>query len=333
MTNSACAEANTCLGKLNKAREDSHYSNTLETISTQFSDSSKSSTNAKFSRMVIKKVSTKSSKNSSTCFSQDVEMEIDTANSSDSPMEAEEESVHSKVVSTYGIKLLHNLKKKQVKLTGDFSRHEIKNSHRKQMIVWMDEVLAIFKCPSDTFFMSVHIMDRYFEQTSESLLLNDLHEIGIVSMFIASKYQEVDPLTLDLMIEKVAHGKISSKQLLARERKIASCLKFKFEVPNVLNFMESYHEIYSPKFLSEENVLLGENMVKIAKRSILESKKAFGVLPSKLALYILHKALGGLSELDNKNVLICDYMNFVKNEINSLDHLVAKNTIEVKNFA
>lgn len=176
-------------------------------------------------------------------------------------------------------------------------------------------------------------MDRYLEETSEFLKLKDLHEIGIVCMFIASKYQEVDPLTLDLMIMKVAHGKLSSKQLLSRERKIASCLRFRFQVPNVLHFLEAYLEIYSPKFLSDDSVLLEENMIKIAKKCILEKRKAFNTLPSKLAIYVLHKALRSVYELDKKNVLIKEFMSFIKNELSSDEDLRSNCTKGDKNFA
>mmetsp|Transcript_17565 Transcript_17565/g.19764 ORF Transcript_17565/g.19764 Transcript_17565/m.19764 type:complete len:169 (+) Transcript_17565:29-535(+) len=98
----------------------------------------------------------------------DSEMELDTDTSLDFPMEEEPESLHLKAVLEYGNTIVENLKKKQIRMTGDFERHEIKNSHRKQMVVWMDEVLHIFKSPVETFFMAVHIMDRYLESSKTS---------------------------------------------------------------------------------------------------------------------------------------------------------------------
>lgn len=273
---------------------------------------------------------------SESCFStqnSDVEMSTETASNSDQAMEVDCEQLHAKVTAQYGSKILNNLLKRQVKLSGNFDRHEIKSSHRKQMVVWMEEVLKIFKCPNDTFFMAVHVMDRYIDQTNEELKLSDLHEIGITCMFLASKYQEVDPLTMDLMIEKVAHGKISERQLLARERKIASTLKFKFGVPNVLNFLESYMEICSPKIHSDDKVLLDENVIKIAKRSVLERKKAFNVLPSQLALYIIHKALRSLLELDANNASIIDFIQVIKTEISSDEDLSTGERKEVETSA
>ena len=93
----------------------------------------------------------------------DIEMELETDTSLDSPMEEEAEDLHSKVVREYGSKIIDNLKKKQIKMTGDFERHEIKNSHRKQMIVWMDEVLEIFESPLETKNVSSYLIYSYLD--------------------------------------------------------------------------------------------------------------------------------------------------------------------------
>lgn len=167
--------------------------------------------------------------------STDIEMqlEFDSDFSGDATMAAEDESLHSKVVSEYGRDIIANLKKSESIMIGNLDKHEIKGSHRKQMVVWMEEVLRIFKCPTETFFMAVSLMDKYLEMSKTGLLLKDLHEIGITCMFIASKYVEVEPLTLDLMVDKVAHGKITVGKLLKREMKICSTLKFKLAKPTV----------------------------------------------------------------------------------------------------
>lgn len=165
----------------------------------------------------------------------DIEMQFeeDSLFTADSFMSCDDESVQSQVVSEYGRDIINNLKKSESTMIGNLDKHEIKSSHRKQMVVWMEEVLRIFCCPTETFFLAVSIMDRYLEYAKEGLVLSDLHEIGIASMFIASKYQEVEPLTLDLMIKKVSHGKVSEKTLIQREKKIVVALKFNFAKPTV----------------------------------------------------------------------------------------------------
>ena len=71
------------------------------------------------------------------------------------------------------------------------------------MIDWMFEVLNIYNMKEQTFFLSVQIMDRYFALVSHSLELHELHIIGITSMFIASKYEEIDPFYMRTIVARI----------------------------------------------------------------------------------------------------------------------------------
>ena len=66
----------------------------------------------------------------------------------------------------------------------------------------------MFKSPVDTFFVAVKVMDMYFA-TARGLTLDELHEVGVTCMFIASKSTELEPLTIDLMVKKASNGKVS----------------------------------------------------------------------------------------------------------------------------
>lgn len=77
------------------------------------------------------------------------------------------------------------------------------------MVDWMAEVLYTFKTSDQTFFLAINIMDRYFKQIEDGLTSADLHLVGVVSMFIASKYEDVIPLLMRTIINKIGHGKFS----------------------------------------------------------------------------------------------------------------------------
>jgi hypothetical protein len=64
------------------------------------------------------------------------------------------------------------------------------------MVDWMIEVLSSYKMSEETFFKSVYIMDSYLRKCKDKLEAKDLHLIGIASMFIAGKYEEIHPLKL-----------------------------------------------------------------------------------------------------------------------------------------
>ena len=77
------------------------------------------------------------------------------------------------------------------------------------MVDWMAEVLHTFKTSEQTFFLSIDIMDRYFKETQRKLTGSDLHLIGIVSMFLSSKYEDVVPLLMRTILNKIGHNKFS----------------------------------------------------------------------------------------------------------------------------
>ena len=255
----------------------------------------------------------------------DIEMQFDNDSifTNDSIMSCDDVSVHSQVVNEYGRDIIDNLKKSESTMIGNLDRHEIKSSHRKQMVVWMEEVLRIFCCPTETFFLAVNVMDRYLENSKEGLVLSDLHEIGIAWMFIASKYQEVEPLTLDLMIKKVSHGKITQQLLLKRERKILMTLKFKLAKPSVWTFIENYCELFSGRFESDDyKNNIKQLAIKIAKNGISDRRLSFTVLPSELALCCLIIAIKNYSKSLNRTILSNSFSKAIKNELTSDESIV-----------
>ena len=73
-------------------------------------------------------------------------------------------------------------------------------------------------------------MDRYFiAKAKENITLTypDLHLIGVVCIFIASKYEDVEAISMTSLLEEVGHGKFSKLQILKMEREILRSLSFK----------------------------------------------------------------------------------------------------------
>lgn len=74
------------------------------------------------------------------------------------------------------------------------------------MVDWMLTVVKSMGCQSSSFFKAVQIYDMYYAkvgatQTEESVLL-----IGIVSLFIATKYEDVSPLLLKTVVQKLGQN-------------------------------------------------------------------------------------------------------------------------------
>jgi hypothetical protein len=59
----------------------------------------------------------------------------------------------------------------------------------------------------------VSVLDRYFKNKQECREIADLHIIGVTSMFIASKYEDIYPLKMKMVFEKIAHKKLTIEKI------------------------------------------------------------------------------------------------------------------------
>ena len=54
------------------------------------------------------------------------------------------------------------------------------------------------------------MMDRYFKTIGKGCSASELHLTGIVSMFTASKYEDIVPLMMKTVINKIGHNKFDT---------------------------------------------------------------------------------------------------------------------------
>ena len=66
---------------------------------------------------------------------------------------------------------------------------------------------------------------------------NDLHLIGVTTMFLSCKYEEIYPIRLKNLHEKIAHKKLSIEEIKAKEAMILSDLAFEVTGPTVFDFV------------------------------------------------------------------------------------------------
>jgi hypothetical protein len=80
------------------------------------------------------------------------------------------------------------------------------------MADWMVEVCTSFQRKPRTYFLSVMVLDKSLiqaENEGQVLQNQDIYHIGVASIYIASKYEDVLPLHSNFVSEKIAHGEIS----------------------------------------------------------------------------------------------------------------------------
>lgn len=103
----------------------------------------------------------------------------------------------------------------------------------------MIEVLSSFNCTANTFFVAVDIMDTYMARSKRCFETKDIHLIGVTSMLLASKMEEIIPFKVSTVVDKMTHGKIPPREVVRCEEDILKTLDFQLlGAPSLFVFIE-----------------------------------------------------------------------------------------------
>lgn len=127
-----------------------------------------------------------------------------------------------------------------VDVTNSLKNHKISPALRARMIDWMIEVLTNFRCDDQTFFLAISLMDRYFKATPETKEVSDLHITGVTAMFLGSKFEDIYPLKMKTVQEKIAHKKLQVQQIKMLELDMMQVIDYRIHAPTVLDFLKVY---------------------------------------------------------------------------------------------
>lgn len=104
------------------------------------------------------------------------------------------------------------------------SPHKMNPLHHRRMIDWMIEVLSVYNSSPDTFFLSVHVMNLYISKTKKLLKDSDVYLLGITSMFIAHKYEEIYAFSLNDVVKKISHNSFTANQIRQSEKDVVKTI-------------------------------------------------------------------------------------------------------------
>eukprot|EP01124_Arcella_intermedia_P016696 TRINITY_DN232_c0_g1_i1.p1 TRINITY_DN232_c0_g1~~TRINITY_DN232_c0_g1_i1.p1 ORF type:complete len:374 (+),score=61.99 TRINITY_DN232_c0_g1_i1:162-1283(+) len=114
---------------------------------------------------------------------------------------------------------------------------DINEKMRSILVDWLIEVHRMFKLIPETLFLTVSILDRYLSRTAISR--DHLQLVGVASMFIASKVEEIYPPECTDFVY-IADGAYPKPQILETEQAILNSLKFNLTHPSPLHFLRRY---------------------------------------------------------------------------------------------
>ncbi|CDW73542.1 UNKNOWN [Stylonychia lemnae] len=120
---------------------------------------------------------------------------------------------------------------KQNPLAQAYDFHGISMRNRQNMVNWMLQVMRVLKVASlKTFMISVQIMDKYFIKNyglSNKINKDDLHLVGMTSIIISSKFEDVSPIDIDELVVRAGHLKFTRRQIISKEVEMLRVLEFK----------------------------------------------------------------------------------------------------------
>ena len=126
-----------------------------------------------------------------------------------------------------------------------------------KMIDWMIEVLSAFHCSDETFFLSVHLMNSFINKETNYLKDENIHLIGIISMFISSKFEDKFPINFESIYENVAKKNYTKEKILNFEKHFFKIILNDFFFISTFDFIKLMFfdfKISNNKLIYEKNL-------------------------------------------------------------------------------
>lgn len=99
-------------------------------------------------------------------------------------------------------------------------------------------------------------------------------------MLLASKFSEIEHLSLDLIYKKVVHEKISKRVVKRDELKVLKALKFNLSKPTVYDFMTNFFSLASTLLTFKHREELLDICIRHCQTCMHDRRLSFEVRPS-----------------------------------------------------
>lgn len=112
---------------------------------------------------------------------------------------------------------------------------DINGKMRAILMDWLVEVHMKYRLRSETLFLAVNIIDRHL--SVQTVVRKKLQLLGVVAMFIAAKYEEIDPPKAT-EFAYITDNTYTKKDILNMECTVLITLDFQIAKPTPVHFLE-----------------------------------------------------------------------------------------------
>lgn len=142
------------------------------------------------------------------------------------------------MVSEYAPEIFQYLYELELKYMPDHTymsiQPELEWSTREVLMDWIIDTHAKLRLLPETLFLACNIIDRFM--SVRSVTVNKIQLVGITSLLIAAKYEEVFPPAAKYF-SYLTSGNFDEEDILDAERFILQVLEYELSYPNPLNYL------------------------------------------------------------------------------------------------
>lgn len=117
---------------------------------------------------------------------------------------------------------------------------------REILIDWLVQVQMKYQLRTETLFLTIHLIDCYLSR--QSINRKNLQLVGVAGMFIASKYEEIYPPTVDDFVY-LTDSAYRKEDVLQMERDMLVKLDFNVHFTSAFRFLERFMQLKGSKEL------------------------------------------------------------------------------------
>lgn len=207
-------------------------------------------------------------------------------------------TLHDKDYADFDKYLIDNVKEYATLLKNASNR----SSDRAMILDWIVEVVAknAVYIHQLTLFIAVKYFDRYIIKSQNKITLEDLYQLAITTIYIASKQNDIKHLTIEDILEFVTPGRLTRDEIEALETKVLSCLEFRLNIHTHMDLLERIFQIHFQGYEGSILIAVRENALYLLKLSLFDTE-LLSSDPTALVLSILQIALGMTSKCMKKD--------------------------------
>ena len=204
-------------------------------------------------------------------------------------------NLHPQNIDEYFNDIVEELKNNEEKFLPEFNymskQKDINNRMRAILIDWLVDVHLKYKMVPQTLYISVNLIDRYLSKNETNRM--KLQCVGVTSMFIASKYEEIYPPELKDFVYITDKAYVKS-DILEMEYKMLTSLNFDITFPTQWSFFE----IFTKKLRLEQKVYyLAWFLMELSLINYKISKFKYSQIAAS-SILIAIKALNNFNEVE-----------------------------------